>query len=79
MSVGRNGAFQEYLVVDGREAARLPDAISFATAAPLACAGATSWRAIKQCHLEPGQWIGIVGSGGGLGECCEMILVQACG
>lgn len=68
MSVERNGAFQEYLIVDGREAAVIPDGMSFATAAPLACAGMTSWRAVKQCGLKEGQWIGIVGSGGGLGH-----------
>jgi propanol-preferring alcohol dehydrogenase len=69
MSVaGRNGAFQEYLVVDVREATKIPDGMSFVTAAPLACAGMTAWRAINQCHLKEGQWIGIVGSGGGLGH-----------
>jgi propanol-preferring alcohol dehydrogenase len=69
MSVGgRNGAFQEYLVVDAREATKIPDEMSFVTAAPLACAGMTAWRAINQCHLKPGEWIGIVGSGGGLGH-----------
>ena len=69
MSVGgRNGAFQEYLVVDAREASPIPDKMSFVTAAPLACAGMTSWRAINQADLKPGQWLGIVGSGGGLGH-----------
>lgn len=68
MSVHRNGAFQEYLVVDGREAAVIPDGMSFATAAPLACAGMTSWRGVKQCELKAGEWMGIVGSGGGLGH-----------
>ena len=69
MSVeGRNGAFQEYLIVDSREATRIPDQMSFATAAPLACAGMTSWRALNQTHLKPGEWLGIIGSGGGLGH-----------
>ena len=69
MSVGgRNGAFQEYLVVDAREATKIPDGMSFVTAAPLACAGMTAWRAVNQCNLKPGEWIGIVGSGGGLGH-----------
>ncbi len=66
MSVGgRNGAFQEYLVVDGREATMIPEKMSFATAAPLACAGMTSWRAVKQARLKEGEWLGIIGSGGG--------------
>lgn len=68
MSEGRNGAFQEYLVVDGREATKIPDGMPFTTAAPLACAGITVWRGILQCELKPGQWIGLVGSGGGLGH-----------
>ncbi|KAK3721496.1 hypothetical protein LTR37_003052 [Vermiconidia calcicola] len=69
MSVGgRNGAFQEYLVIDGREASPIPDKMSFVTAAPLACAGMTVWRAIKNAGLEPGEWLGIIGSGGGLGH-----------
>lgn len=76
MSLARNGAFQEYLVVDGRESTKLPDTMSFTTAAPLACAGATSWRAILQCHLKPGDWIGIVGSGGGLGHLVGSRCVQ---
>ncbi|KAF2486307.1 alcohol dehydrogenase [Neohortaea acidophila] len=65
---GRNGAFQEYLVIDGREASKIPDAMSFATAAPLACAGMTAWRAVLNAKLKSGQWIGIMGSGGGLGH-----------
>ncbi|KAK5467943.1 hypothetical protein LTS15_000916 [Exophiala xenobiotica] len=68
MSVQRNGAFQEYLVIDSREASRIPDAMAFETAAPLACAGITVWRGILQAELKPGQWIGMVGSGGGLGH-----------
>lgn len=65
---GRNGAFQEYLIIDGREASKIPDAMSFATAAPLACAGMTAWRAVLNAKLKSGQWIGIMGSGGGLGH-----------
>ncbi|TKA77264.1 hypothetical protein B0A49_03502 [Cryomyces minteri] len=64
------GAFQEYTVVDARFSVKLPDRLSFETAAPLTCAGATSWRAVKTAiqGVEKGQWIGIVGSGGGLGH-----------
>lgn len=79
MSVGRNGAFQQYLIVDGREAVLVPDNMSFATAAPLACAGMTSWRGVKQCELKRGEWIGIVGSGGGLGHLAVQFAKKAFG
>jgi propanol-preferring alcohol dehydrogenase len=68
MSVKRNGAFQEYLIVDALQSTKIPDAMSFLTAAPLACAGVTAWRGVLQAELQPGQWIGIIGSGGGLGH-----------
>lgn len=68
MSVERDGAFAEYLVTDAREACVIPDGLSFVTAAPLACAGVTVWRGILQAEIKPGGWIGIVGSGGGLGH-----------
>ena len=34
--ISRDGAFAEYLIVDARESNRLPDKVSFETAAPLA-------------------------------------------
>lgn len=68
MSVERDGAFQEYLVTDARQATIIPDEVSFLTAAPLACAGVTVWHAILQADLTAGRWIGVVGSGGGLGH-----------
>ncbi|KAF2488653.1 GroES-like protein [Lophium mytilinum] len=68
MSTQRNGAFQEYLVVDARQATRIPEGMSFLTAAPLACAGVTVWRGILNAEVPKGGWIGIVGSGGGLGH-----------
>lgn len=66
--VHRDGFFAEYAVCDARTTTRLVDEISLVSAAPLACAGRTIWRAIEQARLEPGQWLGIVGSGGGLGH-----------
>ena len=76
---GRNGAMQEFLIVDSREATRIPDKMSFATAAPLSCAGMTSWRAIDQAGLEAGQWLGVVGSGGGLGHLMIQLAKRAKG
>ena len=71
-----DGAFAEYMVIDGREAARLPDSIPFETAAPLACAGKTIYRGLVLCRestQEKNPWIALVGSGGGLGHLgCQM-------
>lgn len=67
--IGSNlpGPFQEYMVVDGRFSAKLPDRLGFVSAAPLTCAGATSWRALIRSGAARGDWMGIVGSGGGWG------------
>lgn len=54
--------------MDAVATVRLPDAVSFETAAPLACAGCTIWRGVLLADLKPGQWIAFVGSGGGLGH-----------
>ncbi|KAK8213844.1 chaperonin 10-like protein [Phyllosticta capitalensis] len=68
IGVHTQGAFAEYVRIDARTAAKLPDAVSFATAAPLACAGCTIFRAIKQAGVQRGEWLGLVGAGGGLGH-----------
>jgi len=46
----------------------IPDALDFVSAALLACAGITVWRAILKAEVTKGQWLGTVGSGGGLGH-----------
>lgn len=66
--MNKDGGFQEYTVVDSRQVARLPDSLSFVQAAPLMCAGITIYQALKRCGLKPGQAVGIVGCGGGLGH-----------
>ncbi|KAI9701392.1 MAG: hypothetical protein M1820_006483 [Bogoriella megaspora] len=68
VGVTADGAFADYVVADARSTARLPDEVSFETAAPLACAGSTVWRGIVQSGVEEGGWVGIVGAGGGLGH-----------
>ncbi|UZJ53124.1 hypothetical protein CBS101457_002444 [Exobasidium rhododendri] len=58
-----NGAFAQYAALDVRSSVRLPESLSFDIAAPLMCAGATIWTAIKGCNLQKGQSVAIVGSG----------------
>ncbi|KUJ22351.1 GroES-like protein [Mollisia scopiformis] len=68
LGVSRDGSFAEYELVDGRECCRLPDNVSFQSAAPLACAGATVWGGLVRAGLKSGESIAIVGGGGGLGH-----------
>lgn len=65
---GADGFFAEYARIDSRWAAKLPDKVSFETAAPLACAGCTVYKGIVLAGLKRGDWLAIVGSGGGLGH-----------
>lgn len=66
--VHRDGFFAEYALCDARSSTILPRVVRFLNAAALACTGRTVWRAIEQTGLEAGQWIALVGSGGGLGH-----------
>lgn len=68
LGINRDGAFAEYHVVDCRMASHLPSNVSFQTASPLACAGVTIFRAILVSGLKAGDWLGLVGAGGGLGH-----------
>jgi propanol-preferring alcohol dehydrogenase len=60
----RNGGFAEYLLADPRYVARIPAGIPATQAAPIICAGVTTYRGIKQTEARPGEWIAISGAGG---------------
>ncbi|KKK20254.1 hypothetical protein ARAM_004109 [Aspergillus rambellii] len=62
-----NGTFQQYAVCKAANAVRIPPEIPLEDAAPVLCAGVTSYNAVKACNLKPGQMLAVVGAGGGLG------------
>lgn len=66
--VTRDGFFAEYAIADSRNSTRMPEGIRFEAAAPLACAGRTIFKGIKMADCKAGEWLAIVGSGGGLGH-----------
>lgn len=68
VGVQSHGCFAEYVRADAASTTKLPDDVSFMSAAPLACAGRTVWRSVLKSGLVSGQWICFVGSGGGLGH-----------
>lgn len=59
-----NGGFAEYTIARADFAARIPDALSFADAAPILCAGVTTYKGLKETEARPGQWVVISGIGG---------------
>lgn len=66
--ISRDGGFAEYAVVDARQLIPIPEGMTAVQTAPMMCAGVTIYTAIQKCALSPGQRIGIVGCGGGLGH-----------
>ena len=59
-----DGAFSEYAVADADYVVPVPDAVEPIDAAPLTCAGVTTYKAIKVAHIEPSERVGIFGVGG---------------
>ncbi|KAK3309225.1 chaperonin 10-like protein [Chaetomium strumarium] len=68
LGISAPGGFAEYAVVDGRQVAPLPKGMGAVDAAVLMCAGVTVYAALKRCRLKPGQRVGLMGCGGGLGH-----------
>jgi propanol-preferring alcohol dehydrogenase len=59
-----DGGFAEYAIARADYLARLPDELSFADAAPVLCAGVTTYKGLKETEARPGQWVVISGIGG---------------
>jgi alcohol dehydrogenase, propanol-preferring len=59
-----NGAFAEYVVARAAFLARVPAGLDAVAAAPLSCAGWTSYHAVHSVGLAGGEWLAIFGIGG---------------
>jgi propanol-preferring alcohol dehydrogenase len=59
-----NGGYAEYMSVRADFVHPIPDSISNSEAAPLLCAGAVGYRALKLTNLQDGQSLGLMGFGG---------------
>jgi propanol-preferring alcohol dehydrogenase len=60
----RNGGFADYILADPQYVARIPAGLSPNEAAPIICAGLTTYKGIKETRAKPGEWITISGIGG---------------
>jgi len=60
----KNGGFAEYTLADPNYVARIPARLAAKDAAPIICAGVTTYKGIKEANVRPGEWIAISGAGG---------------
>jgi uncharacterized zinc-type alcohol dehydrogenase-like protein len=58
------GGFSTEIVVDRHFVYALPDALDPAGAAPLLCAGITTWSPLRRFGAGPGTTVGVIGLGG---------------
>ncbi|KAL1968495.1 hypothetical protein VTN77DRAFT_1705 [Rasamsonia byssochlamydoides] len=67
------GTFQQYALGPANYVTPIPDGLSSADAAPMLCAGVTVYAALKRSKAQPGDWVVILGAGGGLGHlACQL-------
>jgi alcohol dehydrogenase (NADP+) len=58
------GGYSSSIVVDRRYVVRVPDSLDPAAAAPLLCAGVTTFSPLRHFDVEDGDVVGVVGLGG---------------
>ena len=59
-----DGGYAEYTVVPAEALAAMPDSLDPAEAAPLLCAGITTFNALRHSGAGPGDWVAVQGIGG---------------
>ncbi|TFV59132.1 alcohol dehydrogenase [Mycobacterium sp. PS03-16] len=58
------GGYAETVVVPATAPARIPDGLSFAEAAPMGCAGVTTFNGLRQTRAVAGDLVAVLGVGG---------------
>jgi alcohol dehydrogenase, propanol-preferring len=64
----KDGGYAEYSTAFARHAVKVPKGIPALEAAPLTCAGVTTYKAVKEAGAGPASVAAIFGAGGGLGH-----------
>jgi alcohol dehydrogenase, propanol-preferring len=64
MGYTMDGGYAEYAVAYASHVVRVPDSVTSIDAAPLTCAGVTTYKALKVAHPQPNETAAVVGIGG---------------
>jgi alcohol dehydrogenase, propanol-preferring len=59
-----NGSFAQYARANANYLALIPRQLSFVDAAPILCAGVTTYKGLKETRVRAGEWVVISGAGG---------------
>ena len=59
-----NGSFAQYALAEADYVAQIPAKLSFSEAAPILCAGVTTYKGLKETEVRPGEWVVVSGVGG---------------
>ena len=74
----RDGSLAEYVAVESRNLALLPDDVDFATAASLPISGLTAWQGLfDHGHLQSGQRVLVHGAAGAVGSMVTQLAREA--
>lgn len=58
------GGHAEYIAIAAEGTVLLPDGLDYVDAAPMMCAGYTTWSGLRDANLQPGERIAVIGIGG---------------
>lgn len=73
------GTFQQYVVSQATYVTPIPDNLDSAAAAPMLCAGVTVYSALRKSNTVSGEWVVLLGAGGGLGHLAVQIASRGMG
>ena len=62
--ISYDGGYQEYMIAPVEALAAIPDSLNAAEAAPLLCAGITTYNALRHSGARPGDLVAVLGVGG---------------
>jgi D-arabinose 1-dehydrogenase-like Zn-dependent alcohol dehydrogenase len=59
-----DGGYSDYMIAPATAVARMPSDLSPVEAAPIMCAGVTTFNALRNCGARPGDLVAVLGLGG---------------